>query len=432
MDEFRYADGQLHCERRSLSEVAQRFDTPLYVYSLSTLAGHYRRLRSAYAALDPLICYSIKCCQNTHICRELARLGSGFDVVSGGELFRALRAGGDPKKVVFAGVGKSDREIREALDAGVGLLNVESESELEQLARLAREAGVTARAALRVNPDVDPKTHRYTTTGKKETKFGVDHDRARDVFERFKQEPTLRLCAIHLHIGSPVHDLNAYARSIERGLELIDELNARGAVIDTIDIGGGYGAHYRGDEAPSAAEYAGVIVPLLEGRGLRVILEPGRSIAANAGVLLTRVLHIKHSGERRFVIVDASMNELIRPALYGAYHFIWPVDAGGRVPRDRSEDQPFDDLRPCDVVGPVCESADFLAKHRALPPLRRGDLLAVFSAGAYAMSMASQYNSRPRAAEVLVDRDDVRLIRRRETYDDLVATESVEQAASRG
>lgn len=424
MDYFDYRDGRLTCEDVSASELAARFGTPLYVYSWATFADHFDRLRAAFAALDPLICFSIKCCQNIHICRALAERGSGFDVVSGGELHRALLAGADPAKIVFAGVGKTDNEIREGLRARVGLFNIESESELQVLAALAEPAGVRTSAALRVNPDVDPKTHEYTTTGKKETKFGIDQDRAAAVFRSFGRHEYLRLCGIHLHIGSPVNDVGAFRQAIQRGLELIGELRGDGFDIDTIDVGGGYGAHYEGDEAPSAAAYAEAVVPLLAEAGLRVILEPGRSIAANAGILLTRVLHVKHSGRRRFVVVDASMNELIRPALYGAYHFIWPVDAGDDfTPTHRGPEQPFDGLTPVDVVGPVCESSDFLAKGRALPPVQRGDLLAVFSAGAYAMTMASQYNSRPRAAEVLVEGAEPRLIRRRETYEDLVVAE---------
>jgi diaminopimelate decarboxylase len=350
-------------------------------------------------------------------------VGSGFDVVSGGELYRALRAGADPAKIVFAGVGKTDREVDEALAAGIGLFNVESESELEQLAVRARARGVVAEAALRVNPDVDALTHRYTTTGKRETKFGVPIERALEVFREHGRAPGVQLRGLHLHIGSPVHALDAYAQALERSLELVEALREAGFDVDTLNVGGGFGAHYREEEAPTPEEYAGVIVPRLAGRVRRVILEPGRSIAANGGILVARVLHVKDTGARRFVIVDASMNELLRPALYGAYHFVWPVEAGERVSRDRAAEQPFDGLVVCDVVGPVCESSDFLAQQRPLPEVRRGDLLAVFTAGAYAMTMASQYNSRPRAAEVLVEDGAARLIRRRETYEDLVAAE---------
>lgn len=423
MDAFNYRDGELWCESLRAADLADRFDTPLYVYSRRTLVEHFDRFQAAFAELDPLICYSVKCCHNLHICRLLRERGSGFDVVSGGELHRALRIGADPSRIVFAGVGKTQREILEALDARIGLFNIESESELSVLAESACRRDTVANAALRVNPDVDPRTHKYTTTGKKETKFGVDLERAADVFRRLGRTAGLRLRGVHLHIGSPVHDVTAYQRSIERALGLIRTLRGEGFELDTLDIGGGYAAHYRGDEAPDAAAYAAAIVPLLRGQGLRVVLEPGRSIAANAGVILTRVLHVKASGDKRFVIVDASMNELIRPALYGAYHFVWPVAAGAAPPTLRGPQQPVEGLVRCDVVGPVCESADFLAQDRDLPPLRRGDILAVFTAGAYAMVMASQYNSRPRPPEVLVDGSAARLIRRRETYDDLIAPE---------
>jgi diaminopimelate decarboxylase len=423
MDRFDYRGGELYCEATRAADLAARFGTPLYVYSADTFLTHYRRIREAFAALDPLICYSVKCCANLSVLRLLQQAGSGFDVVSGGELFRALQVGADPDKIVFAGVGKTDAEILQGLSSGIGLFNVESESELDQLAELAEKAGVAARGALRVNPDVDPKTHSYTTTGKKETKFGVDHERALSAFNRARGKKWLRLCGIHLHIGSPVNDVEAYRAALERGISLIDQLRKDGHDVDTIDVGGGFGAYYTGGEAPPASEYARVMVPLLEQRGLRVILEPGRSIAANAGILLTRVLHVKESGRKRFVIVDASMTELIRPALYGAYHFAWPASAGATVPKTRALKQPFEGLETCDIVGPVCESGDFLAKDRELPPLRRGDLLAVFTAGAYAMTMASNYNSRPRAAEVMVSDSETRLIRRRETYEDLVEAE---------
>ncbi|MBW7907147.1 MAG: diaminopimelate decarboxylase [Phycisphaerae bacterium] len=429
MDRFEYRDGRLWCEETPAATLAERFGTPLYVYSQDTLLTHYDRVQAAFAELDPLICYSIKCCQNIHLLRLLAQRGSGFDVVSGGELHRARLAGAEPSRIVFAGVGKTDQELTEALQAAVGWLNVESESEMEQLSRIAEALDLQPRAALRVNPDVDPKTHVYTTTGKRETKFGVDLERAAAVFQRYglragqNMRGRVRLTGLHLHIGSPVNDPQPYAESIGRALELIRTLRGSGFMIDTLDVGGGFGAFYVGGEAPAASEYARVIVPLLKDQSLRVILEPGRSIAANAGILLTRVLHTKSSGARRFVIVDASMNELIRPALYDAYHFIWPAEAAGCSPVSRGVQQPHAGLTPSDVVGPICESGDFLAKARPLPGLRRGDLLAVFTAGAYAMTMASQYNSRPRAAEVLVAGAEARLVRRRETYDDLVRAE---------
>lgn len=425
MDHFEYHNGDLVCEAVPVHDLVPRFGTPLYVYSAATLALHLQRMQTAFAPLDPLICFSIKSCPNLHILRFLAERGSGFDVVSGGELARALHIGAPPGKIVYAGVGKTSREIATALEAGIRTFNVESESELEQLIEIGRALSCRPTLALRVNPDVDPHTHEYTTTGRKETKFGVDIERAAGVFRRYARAPEVRLTGIHLHLGSPVNELVPYERAIARALDLIDQLRHDGYDIDTLDIGGGFGAHYRGGEAPAAADYARVIVPLLQGRGLRVILEPGRSIAANAGILVTRVLHTKQSGARRFIIVDAAMTDLIRPALYGAFHFVWPVHAGVRLPLDRRTPSGAGDLLEYDIVGPVCESGDFLARERRLPPVERGELLAIFTAGAYGMSMASQYNSRPRPAEVLVQGDSARLIRRRETFEDLIAPELV-------
>jgi len=424
MDHFEYRDGRLLCEQVPAARIADDVGTPVYVYSRATILHHYQRITQAFGELDPVICYSIKSCPNLHICRLLAEQGSGFDVVSGGELFRALRAGADPAKITYAGVGKTDQEIREAIDADIGLFNVESEAELENISRIARDRRKPVRGALRINPDVDPKTHRYTTTGKKETKFGVDLERARAVFHTHGRDPFLRLSGVHLHIGSPVNSVEPYEQALGKVLTLIDDLRRDGFEVDTIDIGGGFGADYRDKQAPLAAEYAEAIVPLLRGRGLRVVMEPGRSIIANAGLLLTRVLYIKASGERQFVIVDAAMNDLIRPSLYEAFHFIWPVQpSGGCVPTKREDGLRMEGTVLVDVVGPICETGDFLGLDRWLPPVRRGEVLAVFTAGAYGFSMSSQYNSRCRAAEVLVFGGDYRVIRRRETYADLIAAE---------
>jgi diaminopimelate decarboxylase len=426
MDDFHYKDGSLRCESTSASELARQFGTPLYVYSANTLRDHFHRFREAFAALDPTVCFSVKSCQNLSILGLLRECGAAFDVVSGGELSRVLEIGGDPDRIVFAGVGKTDAEIESALSAGIGWFNVESEAELENLATIAARMKRTARAALRVNPDVDPHTHVYTTTGKRETKFGVDLARARQVFKTFHGREGLDLSGIHLHIGSPVNTVEPYVESITRALTLIDELRGEGVHIRAINIGGGFGAHYDGSEAPPASAYAERIVPLLRDRGLQILMEPGRCIAGNAGVLLTRVLYTKQSGDRQFIIVDAAITELIRPALYGSFHFVWPVTPhAGLVPPYRARDLKLDGTTLVDVVGPVCESGDFLAKDRWLPPVSRGDLLCIYTAGAYGMVMSSQYNSRPRAAEVLVEGAAPRLIRRRETYDDLVAHERV-------
>lgn len=428
MDHFVYRDGTLYCEAVPVEDLARRFGTPLFVYSRQTLLDHYDRLAAAFAPLDAVICFSVKSCQNLSILRLLRERGSAFDVVSGGELARALEIGADPARIVFAGVGKTDAEIESAIRAGIGWFNAESEEEIENIAAIASRLGQTARVALRVNPDVDPKTHKYTTTGKHETKFGVDIERARAAFASLARRPGIEMSAIHLHIGSPVNTIDPFVQSISKGVELIDQLRRDGHDIRAINIGGGFGAHYDGAQAPTAAEYAAKIVPLLAGRGLTVLMEPGRSISANAGVLLGRVLYRKASGEKHFLITDASMTELIRPALYEAFHFVWPVTpcaaAGAPLPPpSRTKDLNLPGTTLVDVVGPVCESADFLAKDRRLPPVARGDLLCVFTAGAYGFVMSSQYNSRPRAAEVLVEGSTARLIRRRETYEDLVAAE---------
>jgi diaminopimelate decarboxylase len=425
MDCFVYRNGELCCEEVPVARIAESgMGTPTYVYSATTFKEHYRRLVAAFAELKPIVCYSIKCCQNLHIIRLLAQEGAGMDVVSGGELYRALKAGADPGKIVYAGVGKTDREIGEAIDAGIGWFNIESEAELANLIHIASERKTTVRSALRVNPDVDPKTHRHTTTGKKETKFGVDIERARRAFEEFGRNRFVRLCGIHLHIGSPVNAVQPYVEAIEKALDLILVLRRDGFEIDTLDIGGGYSADYGSGDALSGAAYAQLIVPMLRGQGLQIILEPGRSIAANAGILLTRVLFIKRSGDKQFVIVDGAMTDLIRPALYDAYHFVWPVQPGPQYSlAERRRDVHIPNTVKVDVVGPVCETSDFLAKDRELPPVKRGDLLAVFTAGAYAFTMASHYNSRPNAAEVLVEGAEFRTIRRRESYEDLVAAE---------
>lgn len=426
MDLFSYRSGSLHCEDVPVQRIADEVGTPTFIYSAGTFKTHYQRIAEAFAEVKPIICYSIKSCQNVHIIRLLADLGAGMDVVSGGELFRALKGGADPARIVYAGAGKTDREISEAIDARIGWFNIESEQELANLIDIAGRRGRTVRAALRVNPDVDPKTHRHTTTGKRETKFGVDLERARNVFHEFGRDPHVRLSGIHLHIGSPVLTIEPYVEAVTKALELIAALRKDGLTMDTLDIGGGFGAHYIGEEAPPASAYAERILPLLRGQNLQIILEPGRSIAANAGILLTRTVFVKQSGDKQFVIVDGAMTDLIRPALYDAYHFVWPARPGPQLsPARRSKDLILPGTRKVDVVGPVCETGDFLAKDRDLPPVKRGDLIAVFTAGAYGFVMASHYNSRPNAAEVLVDGDTFRVIRRRETYEDLVAPEEL-------
>jgi diaminopimelate decarboxylase len=428
MDLFRYRGGRLFAEDVDVERIAAQVGTPAYIYSKGTFIDHLRKMQEAYATLETTICFSVKACGNIHILKLMARQGSGFDIVSGGELYRVQQAGADLSKVVYAGVGKTDEEIVSALQAGIGCFNIESEQELENLSQLAERhaKGPSARvnAALRVNPDIEYKTHAYLTTGKKDTKFGVDIERAVAVFEKYGKSRSIRLNTIHVHLGTGGKTIDPYVEAVKKILPLIDRLREKGHQIEALDLGGGYGADYETETVPSAEEYAAGIVPLLKGKNLRLILEPGKSICANAAILLTRVLYTKMGSSKRFVIVDAGMNDLIRPSLYGAFHFIWPAKTESRfLPTVRSHDLHVEGSETVDIVGPICEGADFLAKDRSIPPVQRGDLMAVFTAGAYGFTMSSNYNARPRAPEVLVDGDRFEIIRRRETYEDLTALE---------
>lgn len=424
MDSFVYKNGQLFVEGIGVAQIAEHVGTPVYIYSKATIMDHLRKIQTAYADIDTTVCYSIKACGNINILRLLAQAGSGFDIVSGGELYRAMQAGADMKKVVFAGVGKTDNEIRDALNAGIAYFNIESEAELENLIQLCRQCGRKTKAALRVNPDIKYDSHRHITTGVKETKFGVDIERAQKVFAQYAGNGVVELSAVHVHLGSGGKTIDPYVSGVKKILPLIDILRKKGYKIDTLDLGGGYGADYETDTVPSAADYASGIVPLLKEKHLKLILEPGKSIIANAAILLTRTLYKKTGGQKSFVIVDAGMNDLIRPCLYEAFHFIWPVQVNSKfVPEKRSKEIKIAGTEVVDVVGPICESTDYFAKDRALPPVKRGDLIAIFTAGAYGFSMASNYNARPLPAEVLVDGSTFSLIRKRQTYDDLVALE---------
>jgi diaminopimelate decarboxylase len=428
MDYFNYRNGTLFAENVDVERIVDEVGTPLYIYSKATFKDHLQRIQQAYSELDATICYSVKACGNINILKFMAEAGSGFDIVSGGELYRALQAGANPSKIVYAGVGKTDTEITEALNAGIGCFNIESEAELNNLIRLAKENNSASnkkpKTALRINPDVDPKTHTYTTTGKKETKFGVDIERAGKIFAEFGKNNFVALSAIHIHLGSAGLSVEPYIEAIEKILVLIEKLRGDGFTIEAVNIGGGYGADYITGTAPTAADYAAAIVPLLKDKNLKLFLEPGASIAANAAILATRILYLKTSGRKKFVIVDAGMNDLIRPPLYDAFHFIWPVKVAQKfVPDRRDKDLNLSGTEVVDVVGPICESADFFAKERALPPVKRGDLLSIFTAGAYGFSMSSNYNARGRAAEVLVDGNRFSIIRKRESYEDLTALE---------
>jgi diaminopimelate decarboxylase len=427
MHSFHYRAGQLHCEDVALDRAAEEFGTPLYVYSSGTILDHYRRLDDAVAPLDHLICYAVKANSNSAILRLLAQAGAGFDIVSGGELFRVLKAGGAAAKCTFAGVGKSREEIEYALEEGVLSFNVESESELERIDRIARGKQVRAPIALRVNPDVDAGGHHYVSTGRSENKFGIALDRVGAVYEKASRLPNILIRGVQMHIGSQITAAAPFAEAIAKVVPLVRELKRRYAV-EFFSVGGGMGIIYRralesgsgkwwhdhdGEESAfSVADYAAAIVPPLRDLNLRVLIEPGRFLVGNAGVLLTRVRYLKQAAQKKFVIVDAGMNDLIRPALYQGYHEIVTV----REPADNER-------HSVDVVGPVCESGDFFAQDRSLPPVKEDALLAIMSAGAYGFAMASNYNSRPLPAEALVTGDRLSLVRRRQTMDDLVQDE---------
>lgn len=421
MDYFHYQNQALYCEEIPVAELAARYGTPLWIYSKRTLLHHLRQIQTAFAAVNPVICYSVKANSNLGILKVMQEAGSSFDVVSGGEFFRVQKAGADTSKVVFAGVGKTDAEIRFALENNVLMFNVESEAELDAIARVAGELGKIGPVALRLNPDVDAKTHAKTTTGKKGTKFGMDIVRASQLADKVLADKRLELRGIHMHLGSPILTTEPYAAAVAKAVEVVQELRRRGHATNWINLGGGFGIHYRQQEAPPASAYAEVIVPAIQAAGCKLALEPGRFIVGNAGVLVSEVIFTKREGGKLFIIQDAAMNDLVRPAMYDAFHRIWPVDAQVSPPADYEAEIPG--CEAADVVGPICESGDYLAKGRWLPPLKRGDLLCTFSAGAYGMAMSSNYNSRPRGAEVLVDGREHRLIRRRETYEELVTQE---------
>lgn len=431
MHSFHYRDGSLHCEGVGLERVAEKYGTPLYVYSASTILDHYRRLDSALAEIDHLVCYAAKANSNRAILNLLSREGAGFDIVSGGELFRVLAAGGDPQRCTFAGVGKSREEIEYALDQGVFSFNVESEAELAYIDRIALSKNVKAPIALRVNPDVDAGTHRYVSTGRDENKFGIALDHAAAVYERAARMPNIAIRGVQMHIGSQITEAAPFVEAIAKVTPLVLQLKEL-FPLEFFSVGGGIGIVYESSLASGGADwwdekdrvqatatlpltihdYVAAILPLLRAIGLRVLLEPGRLLVGNAGVLLTRVRYLKQSEHKKFVIVDAGMNDLIRPALYQSYHEIVPVREADGSARER-----------VDVVGPVCESGDFFAQDRPMPEMKEGDLLALMSAGAYGFVMASNYNSRPLPAEALVQGETISLIRRRQTIENLVRDE---------
>ena len=425
MDYFKYHHGKLFCEEVDLERMSD-VKTPFYLYSWNTFKEHFLKFQESFKELDPLICFAVKTCNNPVILRGLAQLGAGMDIVSGGELFLCNYANVSAQKIVYAGVGKTVEEIEFSMNQDIGFFNVESEPEFIRIEEIATRKKKIMNALLRVNPnEYDVKTNAKTITGKKGGKFGVDLELVPDFFEKHGKSNFLKLVGLHIHIGSPIYSAEPYTKAIAKLTELIENLQSKGYPIKYIDIGGGYAADYEDGASPTWDEYSKDIVPPLKplvNSGIKIIMEPGRTIAANAGILVSEVQYVKKTGQNKnILIVDTGMNHLIRPALYNAQHFIWPLKPGESFSvTERKFDLDFDGLAECDIAGPICESSDFLAKERKLPPVNPSDRLAIFTAGAYGMVMSSQYNSQPRPAEYLIDKDKIILIRTRETYEDLL------------
>ena len=414
MHDFRYLNNELYCESVRVKDIAERVGTPFYLYSYKTFTEHLMKIQRAFHSVKPLICFSMKANSNLAILRALVKKGSGLDIVSGGELFRARKAGCPPSKIVYAGVGKTDFEIEDAIRAGVLLFNVESVSELDQIQRIAKRLKKRANISLRVNPDVDAETHAHITTGKAESKFGLDMDTVRLVFLRQRQYPNLSICGVHVHIGSQITKGEPFVKAFRKVLLFLTQLEKEGHKIKFLNLGGGLGIIYSDEKPQTAEQFARQVLPLFKGKKYKLIFEPGRFIAGNSGIFVTRVLYIKKTKTKNFAITDGGMNDLIRPALYGSFHDIWPLRQNGSTRRF-----------VYDVVGPICESGDFLAKNRAVQELHSNDVIAFASAGAYGFSMSSNYNARPRVAEVLVRGSRFSVVRDRETYQDLVHGERI-------
>lgn len=411
MHHFEMKNGTLFAEGVSVKELAARYGTPLYIYSTATLTRHFQAFDSAFNSVEHLTCYSVKANSNLSVLRLLASLGAGMDIVSGGELYRALLAGVSPEKIVYSGVGKKPAEIAQALSAGILMFNVESVQELIRINDVARDMGKVAQVSFRINPDVDPKTHPYISTGMKKNKFGLSIESALDAYAMARDLPAINPVGMDCHIGSQLTTIEPFLEALDKLLAFYEKLKGMNLDIRYLDLGGGLGIPYNEEEPPHPKEFGAALTKALAGLPLKVILEPGRVIVGNAGILVTEVLYTKQTPTKTFVIVDAAMNDLVRPSLYGSFHRIEEVEPQGRGKLD------------VDVVGPICESGDFLAKDRQLPEMRQGELLAVYSAGAYGFTMSSNYNTRTRAAEILVDGDKAIVARRRETFESLVAHE---------
>ncbi|MBZ0136197.1 MAG: diaminopimelate decarboxylase [Planctomycetes bacterium] len=429
-EEFHYKNGELYCEDVPVQQIAAKAGTPVYIYSQNHFLKQHESIVQAFKNVEPLVCYSVKSNSNLGILRAMALAGSGFDAVSKGEIYRALRAGAEPNKIVFAGVGKTPDEIDYALEQGILMFNVESEAELDTISKVAAKRKTEAPIALRINPDVDPKTHKYISTGKRENKFGIDLSRAEACAKRIKELKNLRLRGLHIHIGSQITQDDRHAEAIDKVTPFIKKLKEQDFPLEFLNVGGGYGISYHPGEGLPINDFATKMVPKIKALGLKMLCEPGRFISGNGGILVTQVIYDKPSGDKNFLIVDAAMNDLLRPSIYQAYHLTWPVKhkglADGAALGDNSlleKEEAIKDGTTYDVVGPICESGDYFALGRKLPTMNDGELLAVFSCGAYGMAMASNYNTRGRPAEVIVDGDNYWVARERETIEDQIRGE---------
>lgn len=412
MHDFKFKNNNLYCENVRVEDLARRFGTPLYIYSYHTLISHFIKLKEAFRSINPLICYSVKANSNLTILKALVDKGAGLDIVSGGELFRALKAGCPARKIVYASVGKTTLEIEEAIRSGILFFNVESYPELENIQHIAKRLKKAVNVSLRINPDVEPKTHKYITTGKLTNKFGIDFKSAKRIILLARAFSYLKISGLHIHIGSQITTPTPYVAALKKVIAFIAALNKEGVALEYLNIGGGLGIIYDQETPQTARRFAARVLPLLKKTGLKIIMEPGRFIVGNSGILVTKVLYIKNTPKKKFIIVDAGMNDLIRPALYEAYHTILPLSK-------------IKEEEIADMVGPICESGDFIAKARVLPKVKEGEYLAVMGAGAYGFSMSSNYNSRGRAEEIMVSGNKIYVIRKREVYQDLIRNESI-------
>jgi diaminopimelate decarboxylase len=418
MHHFIYKDNELYCESVAIADIAKAVGTPFYLYSSATLAHHFNTFDKSFGELPHLTCFAVKSCSNLAVLRLFSTLGGGADIVSGGELYRSLKAGIDPHRIIYSGVGKTEEELRYGVVSGILMFNVESEQELEKLQQVAQEQEIVAPVSFRVNPDVDPKTHAYISTGLAKNKFGIPIEQAEKVYLRAKEMSHIKILGVSCHIGSQLTEISPFTEALHKVKQFVGRLETLGITIDYLDLGGGLGVRYHDEKPPHPQEYARALKEGMEGLKCTLILEPGRVIVSNAGILISQVLYTKRTQAKKFIIVDAAMNDMARPSLYDAYHDILPVIRKSGQATDET-------LEVADVVGPICETSDFLAKDRQLPVLVQGDLVAVMTSGAYGFTMSSNYNSRPRAAEVLVKDDQFYVIRERENYETLIRDENI-------